>query len=183
MKTTKVILLNGFAGSGKSTIARKYVDTHPLSMVIESDELIVNIGDWLAHEDQAWSLVFSLTKGMVSTALALGHDVVLPYLVRDANRAAEIEKIVQDSGAEFYEFYLSVPKEHAVQKLLDRGTWGEEGAPPITNDDIPLINEIYDLMNSQLQKRPNQVHIEVEEGNPNATYQKILGYIIGLGSR
>lgn len=177
MKTTKVILLNGFAGSGKSTIARKYVDAHPLSMVIESDELIVNIGGWLAHEDQAWPLVFSLTKSMISTALALGHDIILPYLVRDADRAAEIEEIARTSGATFYEFYLSVPKDRAIQKLLDRGIWGEPGAPPITNDDIPLINEIYDLMDGQLQKRPKQIHIEIEEGSPEATYQKILDYI------
>ena len=44
METTKVILLNGFAGAGKTTLARKYIDSHPLSIVIEGDELIVNIG-------------------------------------------------------------------------------------------------------------------------------------------
>ena len=49
----KVILLNGFAGAGKTTIAKRYIDQHPLSVVIEGDELIVNIGNWVAQEDEA----------------------------------------------------------------------------------------------------------------------------------
>lgn len=177
METSKVVLLNGFAGAGKTTIARKYIDSHPLSMVIEGDELIVNIGSWLDNEDKARSLVFALTKSMISTAVETGHDVIVPFLVTRAEEVAEIEQTALRSGAEFYEFYLATPKEHAIQRLLKRGTWGEAGTPSITNDDIPLINEIYDLMESQLTKRPNQIHIAIDEDNPDATYQQIIGHL------
>lgn len=175
METTKVILLNGFAGSGKTTLARKYIDAHPLSMVIEGDELIANIGDWLDNEDTARSLVFSLTKNMISTAVKSGHDVVVPFLVTRGEEVAEIEETALSSGAQFYEFYLATHKEHAIQRLLDRGTWGESGTPPLTKEDLATITNLYDRMEDQLQKRPNQINIEVEEGNPEATYQKILG--------
>jgi len=84
MNSPKIILINGFAGSGKTTIARMYTDNHPLAMLIEGDELIVNIGGWLDNEPQARDLVFELSKKMLDTALSFGYDVVLPYLVVDA---------------------------------------------------------------------------------------------------
>lgn len=103
----KAILLNGFAGLSKTTIARMYVDSHPLAMVIEEDELIVNIGSWLDHEDRARELVFELIKKMLETALGRGHDVILPYLVLDADRVIELEDIAKNLNAHFYEFYLA----------------------------------------------------------------------------
>jgi predicted kinase len=177
MNTPKVILLNGFAGSGKTTIARMYVDYHPLSIVIEGDELIVNIGDWLKNEDRARDLVFKLTKTMVATALKEGHDIILPYLVTNPEEAAEIEQIAHVHNANYYEFYLATEKVHAIERLLSRGTWGEAGLSPLSKEDIPRIEELYSHMESALQLRPKSVHIQIEEGNPADAYQKILANI------
>ena len=112
---------------------------------------------------------------MISTAIKLEHDIVVPFLVTRAEEAAEIEEVAVSSGAQFHEFYLATHKGRAIQRLLNRGTWGEAGTPPLTKEDIPTITELYDRMENQLQKRPNQIHIEVEEGNPDATYRQILG--------
>ncbi len=177
MNKPKIILLNGFAGSGKTTIARMYVDNHPLSMVIEGDELIVNIGDWLNNEDKARDLIFILTKNMISTAIKAGHDIILPYLVSKAANVVEIEQIAHGHDANFYEFYLATNKEHAIQRLVNRGTWGEAGLPPLTKEDLPMIEDLYNRMDGELHKRPNQIHIKVKEGSPLETYQNVLKYI------
>ncbi len=177
MNKPKVILLNGFAGSGKTTIGRMYVDNHPLAMVIEGDELIVNIGDWIDHEDDARDLIFALTKSMLATTLQGGHDTVLPYLVTNASHVAEFEQIAREHNADFYEFYLATHKDHAVQRLLNRGTWGEAGLPPLAKEDLPQINELYDRMERTLEKRPNQIHIQIKEGSPIETYQEALKHI------
>lgn len=154
-----------------------YVDNHPLAMVIEGDELIVNIGDWLDNEDRARDLVFALTKEMLRAALSLGHDVVIPYLVTKAEEVSEIEQIAKSSNSQFFEFYLATHKDHAIQRLLNRGTWGEAGLPPLTKDDAPRITELYDHMESALQNRPNQIHIQINEGSPIETYQEVLSRI------
>ena len=177
MNKTNVILLNGFAGSGKTTIARMYVDNHSLAMVIEGDELIVNIGDWLDHEDEARDFVFALTKEMLRTALSLGHDVIVPYLVTNAKEVAELEQIAKRSDSQFYEFYLATHEEHAIQRLLSRGTWGEAGLLPLTMNDTPRITELYDHMKNALQYRPNQIHLKIKEGSPVETYQELLSHI------
>lgn len=177
MSKPKVILLNGFAGSGKTTIARMYVDNHPLAIVIEGDELIVNIGDWLDHEDEARDLVFALTKEMLRTALRLGHDVIVPYLVTNPEEVADLEQIAKSSDSQFFEIYLATHKDHAIQRLLSRGTWGEAGLPPLTKDDAPRITELYNHMEAALKSRPNQTHIQVQEGSPMETYQELVGYI------
>lgn len=177
MSKPKVILLNGFAGSGKTTIARLYINDHPLTVVIEGDELIVNIGDWLNHEEQARELVFEFSKEMIKTALGLGHDVIVPYLVLNAEKVAELESLALECNAIFIELYLSTDKQHAIERLLKRGTWGEIGAPPITNDDLPIIQKMYSQMEDELPKRPQQIHIKVEEGSPMNTYHEVLSRI------
>jgi adenylylsulfate kinase-like enzyme len=177
MSKSKVILLNGFAGSGKTTISKMYIDYHPLAMVIEGDELIVNIGDWLNREDQARDLVFKITKEILKVAIDSGNNVILPYLVTNTEHIEELEKITINNGSQFYEFCLSSGKDSAIQRLMKRGTWGEAGSPPITEADIPFITHLYELMESKFQDRPRQVFIDVEEGSPDKTYQKLVQYL------
>lgn len=178
MNRSKVIVLNGFAGSGKTTIARMYVNNHPLAMIIEGDELIVNIGDWLNQKKKARELVFALTKEMLKTAVKLGHDVIIPYLSVNAKEVAELENIAINNGSRFYEFYLATDKEHAIQRLLDRGIWGEADSPPLTSEDAPVINHLYEQMETALPLRPNQIHILAKKRDPSQTYNELLQHII-----
>lgn len=154
-----------------------YIDNHPLAMLIEGDELIVNVGDWLKHEKVALKLVFILTKSMIQAAVGVGHDVVVPYLVRNASEIEEIETLAKNSGAEFHEYYLNVPKDEAIRRLFKRGVWGEAGVPPITKDDMPVIEQLYAEMEAALPLRPNQIYIDIEEGKPEETYQKFLAHL------
>jgi predicted kinase len=173
----KVILLNGFAGAGKTTIAKKYIDQHPLAVMIEGDELIVNIGDWLARETEARRLVFNLTKTMLRTSLDLGHDVLLPYLVTNVDDVNEFEQIARELGADFYEFILYSDQKTAITRLLERGTWGEAGQPPISDKDLPVIEELATKMEAALKERPNMVKLDTKEGEQDETYRQLLSYL------
>ncbi|HEX6416690.1 MAG TPA: AAA family ATPase [Candidatus Saccharimonadales bacterium] len=174
----KVILLNGFAGAGKTTIAKRYIDQHPLSVVIEGDELIVNIGNWVAQEDEARQLVFELTKAMLRTCLESGHDVVLPYLVTDADHAEEFKQIAEALNADFYEFILHTDREDTIARLLKRGTWGEAGQPPISDKDMPAIEELADKMEAALKLRQEVIALDIKESDPDATYSQLLNSLI-----
>lgn len=96
MNTAKLIILYGFAGSGKTTIARKYVDNHPLSMMIEGDDIINMMGKWREHEDEARGLVYQHTCSIVKNQLQAGHVVILPYLLTDATHIESFKKITED---------------------------------------------------------------------------------------
>jgi predicted kinase len=177
MQKPNLILLNGFAGAGKSTIGRRYIADHALAFLIEGDELIVNIGSWLEHEDEARELVYEMTKSLLAVHLSRGYDVVLPYLVTNNLHIKEFESIAVNNGATFHNFFLANDKGVAIQRLLDRGTWGEAGTDPLSDKDMPEIERLYDAMEKQLEHQDyivviNQTGLSIDE-----TYDKILQMI------
>lgn len=170
----KLILLEGFAGSGKSTIARRYTNEHPLTMNLEGDQIITMLGQWLQYEDRARKLVFELTKAMVTTCLATNHDVVVPYLPTHPDHAPAFERIAQETGSTFYEVVLDVERPAAIQ----RGSWGEEDTEPITQADLPVIHDLHDRVEAALEGRPEATRIASVYGNPADTYRQFLSAVI-----
>lgn len=175
----KLIILNGFSAGGKSTIAQRFVDDHPLAINIEGDEIISMIGRWKDHYDEARKCVFPHTKAMIETHLGLGYDVVVPYLLVNPNQAEEFEKIARNGGARFFEMLLFTNKKKAIERLMKRGRWGEEGLPDITEKDRPEIEELYNKMEEATSKRKNTMVIKVKIDDIDHTYKKFLELIEG----
>ena len=170
----KLIIIHGFAGVGKTTIAKRYIDDHPLALNIEGDNLIVMLGQWITHEDQAREYVFALTKSMIATHLKAGKDVIVSYLLTDARHSEAFEQTAKEHNADFYEVLLSVDKEDAVNRLLERGTWGEPGSPPLTENDLPSIHKLYETMDAETAKRPDMITIHPVKDDIESTYQALL---------
>ena len=177
MSQPKLILLNGFAGNGKSTIGKLYADKHPLSLNIEGDVLISMIGKWKKYYKKARKTIFPLTKSIAKTYLELGYDVIIPYLLKDPQEAEGFEKLAQKASARFYEIQLYMNKNDAINTLLKRGAWGEEGATPFTNKDKSHISELYDSMEKATALRPNTIKISVKYGDIKDTYDQLLNIL------
>lgn len=126
MAKAKLIVINGFAAAGKTTIANMYIAEHGLAMSLEADALVDNIGDWVNHKQEVRRLTFELTKAMLRAYLPSGHDVVLPYLVINAEEVQAFESIADDCGAEYYEFVLYNERADAIARLFKRGRWGNK---------------------------------------------------------
>lgn len=174
MRRPKLILLDGFAGVGKTTLAKRYVADHPLAMDLEGDEIIVMLGQWIQYEDKARELLFELGKAMVTTHLETGHDVIVPCLPTNIEHQRAFEDIATRTGAQFFEVVLVTEREEAIQRLLKRGTWGEEGTDPLTEADLPIIEKLYDDMDRTLAERPDAVRIRSVEDSHDDTYQQFL---------
>ena len=173
----KLIMLNGFAGCGKTTIAKKYIDEHPLALRVECDEIISNIGQWQQYSEEAVKCKLALTESMVKTHLQSGYDVILPFLLLDDVHAIIYEKIALDIGADFFEVMLLVGKDEAIRRLIKRGTWGEAGLPPLTEKDIPKIKKLYDDMMTATNKRSKTINISPIEDKIEETYKTLLNII------
>ncbi|HVM73684.1 MAG TPA: AAA family ATPase [Candidatus Paceibacterota bacterium] len=179
MPRPKLIILNGFAGVGKTTLAKRYIDEHPLALDIEGDRLIVMLGQWLAHEDEARKIIFELTKSLAGTHLGLGRDVVITYLLTDATHAEAFEQLAQEHSADYKEVFLAADRDEAIARLLKRGTWGEEGLDPLTEEDLPSINKLWDTMATETAKRPSSITVPVKEGDIDHTYQLFITALEG----
>jgi predicted kinase len=177
MTKAKLIVLNGFAASGKTTIAKKYIAGHSMAMVLEADAIVDNIGDWTNHQEEVRQLTFELTKAMLRAYLPSGHDVVLPYLVTNAEEAQEFESIASVCSTDYYEFVLHNERTDAIARLLKRGKWGEETSPPLTDEDLPKIQNLMDRMESAIEKRPSAIKIQLKGQDPDATYNQLLQHI------
>lgn len=168
----KLILLNGSASVGKSTITKLFLQENPLAIGFEGDQLISMMGCWRENENEARTLVFQHTKQIAETHLKAGYSVLLPYLLTEPSQADVFERIARDNNAKFVEIVLFVERDEAVARLLERGVWGEEGSSKLTEKDTLEIEVLYDKMMTALKSRPNTQYINVKKGDVQGTYSQ-----------
>ena len=175
----KLIHLNGPAGIGKDTIAQKYIDEHPFALCIRTDDIITTIGQWSAPEnyDPARHLAFHLALNMIETHLAAGYDVIVPHLLTDLEEAQQLEAIAKKCTVPFVEILLHAEKSDAIERVFERGTRGEPGAPPLTDGDRPEFNELYDNVMIAAGSRPNTSRIASVKNDIEGTYKKVARVI------
>lgn len=174
MKNPKLIILYGFASSGKTTLAKRYIDEHPLTIAVEGDQIIGMMGQWRKNEDEARSIVFGHTQSITENHLKAGYDVILPYLLSDSSQIDSFEEIAKRCDATFVEAYIDIEKGDAVNRLLERGCWGEEGSRRLTEDDREMLINRYEHMVNAMTKRTNIKLINSEVGKIDETYNKLI---------
>ena len=174
MNNLKLILLYGFAASGKTTLAKRYIDEHPLTIAIEGDQIIGMIGQWRKNEEKARQLIFEHTKSIAENHLTAGYNVIVPYLLSDSTQIEAFEDISKQCNATFIEIYIEIGKEDSVNRLLERGCWGEEGSRKLTEDDREMLISRYEYMENAMKERTNTKSISSTVGEIEATYRKLL---------
>lgn len=132
------------------------------------------MGQWREHETEAREIVFEDTQAITRVHLAKGRDVLLPYLLTDYTHAEVFEKIAEEMSATFHEVLIKIEREDAIRRLLERGVWGEEGSPSLTDSDLPEINGLYDTMEKAMSHRNVIETITSESGDIDGTYAKFI---------
>ncbi len=122
-----MIVINGALAAGKSTLAEKYAEEHPLTLKLDVDAVRRNISHFRDHAEESGTMAKALALGMAKVHLQAGHDVVIAQCYREAKHLEKLEKLAQEQKAEFYEFLLSLSKEESVARFIKRGQ--KEGHP------------------------------------------------------
>lgn len=114
-----LLLLNGPPGAGKSTLARRWADERPLTLVVEVDGLRASLGGW---QDTPASMVVAreLALALVRSHLTAGHDVVVPQYLGRLPFISALADAAASCGAEFVEVVLRVDAEVCVGRFRAR---------------------------------------------------------------
>src|SRR3954468_21048503 len=111
----RLIHLNGPSRVGKSTLARRYGEDHPGTLVLDLDVLAGLVGGWQDDLSTALDVARGHGREMAVRHLRSGYDVVLPQLVtvHDRDPDASLETAAGTADARYVEVALLVdPHEH-----------------------------------------------------------------------
>ena len=114
-------MLNGPPAAGKSTIAKLYTDRHALSLRLDIDEIREWLGAW-RHEPEAAGLrARALATAMARDHLRSGHDVVVAQTYGRPDHLDELQSIVGETAATYYEIVLEVDLDSTLSRFHERG--------------------------------------------------------------
>ena len=176
----KLIVLNGPCGIGKSTLAKRYGQDHPLTLQLDIDHVWSMLSHWREEKDASAPLSKLIAIEMARVSLEAGHDVVIPQIIQRAELAEGFMKLADTCNAEYIEILLLVKKEEAIRRFIKRGQ--ENGYPTGFRPGSVLeasggeskLSEMYDNMINAASGRQNIIKIEPTLGDVEATYSKML---------
>ncbi len=132
---SRLILLNGPPASGKSTLAARFVASHPLALNLDIDVVRGLLGAWSDQPTEAGLLARKVAISMAHTVLRAGHDVIVPQLVARREFLVELERLASDTEATFIEVALTSSREEMHSWFTARAAAATAG----THQDAQLL--------------------------------------------
>ncbi|MEQ8841803.1 MAG: AAA family ATPase [Acidimicrobiales bacterium] len=173
-----LVLLNGPPASGKSTIARRFVDTRPLALNLDIDVVRSMLGAWLDDPSKAGASARSLALAMAETHLAAGHDVIVPQFLGRPEFIDQLSDVAARTRSTFVEAALWLDRASALDAFAQRRatpsdpTHHDAAALVDRSDDADPVGRMYHAFVDVVEHRPATRRVEVIRGDVDRTYRR-----------
>jgi predicted kinase len=175
---TRLILLNGPPGIGKSTLSALYTDRHPGTLNLDIDSLHRLVGGWQDPENRTHDVLRPVALAMASTHLGGGRDVILPQYLSRVDEIEAFSAVARNQGAEFHEIVLLDEKSASIdrfQRRQDDSDWGVHNRRLVELSGGPaMLAGLYDQLMEILPRRPAAVLIRSERQAIDDTYAQLV---------
>lgn len=175
----RLIHLNGPSRVGKSTLARRYAQDHPGTLVLDLDVLVGLVGGWEVDFSGALKVARTLGREMAAHHLHGGHDVIFPQLVtvHDHEPDPALEALARAVDATYLEIALVVDEREHLRRLLDKQPTSKVEAQIQTvleDADSGLANRIRAHLAEYLASRPGAIRIDTTGLDEGMSYRRLL---------
>ena len=176
----RLIILNGPLGIGKSTLAKRYAQEHPLTLFLDIDEVWAMLSGWREEKEESAPLSKQMAIEMARINLNAGYDVVIPQILQTAELADNFMELAKTCSANYYEVLLLVTKEESIKRFIARSksqghpTGFREGGIIATTGREEKLAKMYDAMMEVASSRSHTIKIEPELGDIEGTYSELL---------
>jgi predicted kinase len=170
-----LILLNGPPACGKSTLAQRYVDEHPLALNLDVDRVRRLLGRWRDERHAAGLLAREVALAAARTHLASEHDVVVPQLLGRLTFIEQLERLAGEVGATFHEIVLLDSPANVLRRHAERGrAMADPPRAETRGSGVEDLSVMYDRLKAVIAARPGARIVHVGEGEVGLTYQAVL---------
>jgi predicted kinase len=118
---SRLVLINGPPGSGKSTVALSIAQDRPLTLALDVDAIKHALGRWDADPSSGLH-ARRLSLAMAGEHLRSGFDVVVGQYLAKTPFIEDLDHLAGEFGAQFHEFVLDLDAPSLAARLAVRAT-------------------------------------------------------------
>lgn len=182
---SRLILINGLPGSGKSALGRRYLEDHQLALALDIDVIRSMLGRSLEEPAMSGFAARDLARAMIRTHLQAGHDVLVCQFLGRLDFVEVLDELATATEVPFVEVVLVTRIGEAAERFMRRS---EDESRPEHSDAAVLLDraggpdalaEMHARLEEVVSSRPNTRRVDVVDGDLEGTYEGLLGEIRG----